>query len=67
LFARKFFFVTPRGVYSFALGDASLPLPLIVAPTLLFCRPERSEGSLGACAPRDDIPDAVPNEVRDAI
>jgi len=26
-------FLSPRGVYSFALGDASLPLPLIVAPT----------------------------------
>ena len=33
------------------------------------CRPEASaEGSLGACAPREDIPDAVPNEVRgDAV
>jgi len=29
-------------------------------PSLLFCRPERSEGSLGACAPRDDIPKRRP-------
>jgi hypothetical protein len=47
-------------------------------PSIPFlCRPEASaEGSLGACAPRNDMPgrrpersvlwDAVPNEVRDA-
>jgi hypothetical protein len=38
-----------------------------VAPSLFlspeppfFCRPERSEGSLGACVPRDDIPGRRP-------
>jgi hypothetical protein len=33
-----------------------------VAPSALFCRPERSEGSLGAYAPREDKKGSAPRE-----
>ena len=55
-------FLSPRGVSRGVprLLRASGRHGWDVAPSLLFCHPERSEGSLGACAPRDDIPGRRP-------
>jgi hypothetical protein len=38
------------------------PEPFYVAPSFFLCRPERSEGSLGACAPRDDKRKSAPRD-----
>jgi hypothetical protein len=51
------------------MEDVAPSHPFFVTLSLpFFSHPERSERSLGACAPREDKVegDAVPNEVRDA-
>ncbi len=52
---RALFFVAPSLIFCRPEPLFCRPEPLFCRPEPLFCRPEGREGSLGACAPRDDI------------
>ena len=61
MFLRKLFCCRPEPTF------LSLQAYFFVAPSLLFCRPERSEGSPpGDVISNEEKRDAVPSEARDA-
>jgi hypothetical protein len=43
------------------------PEPFFVTPSPFLSPRAQARGLLGTCVPRDDIPDAVTNEMRDAL